>query len=131
MTRGLKWRGPQFQKEVDDDLVRRMGRTVIFLRDETVKGLSRTQSTARSGKSLIGLDPSKPGEFPKRVTGTLRRSIATQVEKVGRKIFGRYGTNVKDYPLALEFGTRRMSARPFLRPVFFGNKGTIRRILLG
>jgi len=131
MTRGVRWRGAQFQKEVDADLVRRMGRTVIFLRDETVKGLSRTQQTKRSGRALAGLDPSKPGEFPKRVTGRLRNSIATQVEKVGRKIIGRYGTNVKDYPLALEFGTRKLKARPFLRPVFFRNKKTIKRILLG
>lgn len=131
MTRGVKWRGPEFQKTIDATLVQRMGRTVIFLRDEVVKGLSRTQQTARSGRALVGLDPSKPGEFPKRVTGTLRRSIATQVQKVSRKIIGRYGTNIKDYPLALEFGTRTIKARPFLRPVFFGNKKTIKRILLG
>ena len=47
---------------------------------ETQKGIteaiSRTQPVARTASgNKIGLDPSKPGEYPKMVTTDLRRSI--------------------------------------------------------
>lgn len=82
---------------------------------------------------------SKPGDAPHVDTGRLRASItwaisegaqqgdqvrgsaATQDDAVGRpdheanRIIAVIGTNVK-YAKPLEFGTRHMSARPFLRP---------------
>jgi len=127
----VNWRGTQFGRSVGNEMERRMGRAVQFLRGETIKGLIRTQPTARSGRSLVGLAPSAPGEFPKRVTSRLFTSISAVVERDARGIVGFYGTNVKDYPLALEFGTSTIKARPFLRPPFFNNKPTIKRILVG
>lgn len=127
----VNWRGARFKRSIDDEMERRMGRAVQFLRGETIKGLNRTQPTARSGRGLVGLAPSAPGEPPKRVTSRLFTSIAAVVERDARGIVGRYGTNVKVYPLALEFGTSRIKARPFLRPPFFNNKPVIRRILVG
>jgi HK97 gp10 family phage protein len=55
---------------------------------------------------------SAPGEAPAIRTGNLRSSIL--VEFVG-PCYRRVGTNV-EYAKYLEFGTRRISARPFLRP---------------
>lgn len=55
---------------------------------------------------------SAPGEAPAIRTGNLRSSIMT--EYVG-KLHQRVGTNV-EYAKKLELGTKRIGARPFLRP---------------
>jgi len=61
----------------------------------------------------VGTYASKPGEVPRVQTGTLRRSITHEMNKL--LPIGRVGTNVK-YSKWLEFGTRRMQPRPFMRP---------------
>ena len=51
-------------------------------------------------------------------TGTMRRSIhAEPVDEFG-ELSVRVGTSIEDppYPFWLEFGTRKMGAKPFLRP---------------
>lgn len=48
-------------------------------------------------------------------TGRLRSSITWEIGQDGTTIVGRVGTNVHYAPY-LELGTRRMRARPFLRP---------------
>lgn len=55
---------------------------------------------------------SAPGQGPAVDTGRLRQSIA--VVKVGDQHY-RIGTNVRYAPL-LEFGTRHIAPRPFMRP---------------
>lgn len=131
MTVRIKWDATKLKTVTANEMVKRVRQAVVFLRSETVKGLNRTQPVIRSGRGKRGLNPSKPGEFPKRVSDTLRNSITTEVKKDNDKIVGRYGTNVKDYPLALEFGTRRgLKARPFLRPPFFDNQDVLKKILV-
>lgn len=48
-------------------------------------------------------------------TGRLRSSISWRIDRVGGQAVGVVGTNVNYAPF-VELGTRRMSARPFLRP---------------
>lgn len=51
-------------------------------------------------------------------TGTLRRSIHTEIVMHGAdRIVAEIGTDV-DYAPHQEFGTRKMAAHPFLRPAF-------------
>ena len=61
----------------------------------------------------VGSYASKPGEVPRVQTGTLRRSITHEMHDT--LPIGRVGTNVI-YGKLLEFGTRRMKPRPFMRP---------------
>ena len=52
-------------------------------------------------------------------SGTMKRSIhAEPVENESGDLSVRIGTNIQDppYPFYLEFGTKRMSPKPFLRP---------------
>ena len=58
---------------------------------------------------------SAPGEPPRKRTGTLQKSIAHEVERESNAIVARVGTKV-DYGRYLEFGTRKMAARPYLQP---------------
>lgn len=73
------------------------------------------------------------GEAKQKVavdTGTLRRSINTKMASGGLSATVAAGTN---YGRFVEFGTRRMGARPFLIPAFEREKpkliAAIRRIL--
>jgi HK97 gp10 family phage protein len=66
-------------------------------------------------------------------TGTVQFHIAYEVEARGDVVEGRVGVEKGEafYGYFLELGTRKMSARPFLRPAVFGNAATIVRIIEG
>jgi len=78
---------------------------------------ARINSRKRAGlkaRSHI-YEPSKPGEPPRKRTGTLQKSIAHEVKREGDQVIARIGSKVP-YAPHLEFGTRKMAARPYLRP---------------
>lgn len=60
---------------------------------------------------------SAPGEPPAIATSGLFKSIKTSVGGEGRKVIGRVGTDQK-HGKPLEFGTKFMAARPWLRISF-------------
>ena len=73
----------------------------------------RTESGG-PGKGKVGSYASAPGEPPRVQTGRLRASYTHELHET--LPIGRAGTNV-EYAKHLEFGTRRMAARPHVRPV--------------
>lgn len=75
-------------------------------------------------KPLAG--PSAPGMPPNTKTGLLRASITTR--QVTYAESWAYGTNV-GYAKFLEFGTRKMAARPFLFPVMTNSKDQINKVV--
>lgn len=48
-------------------------------------------------------------------TGTLRRSINTEVREQGNRVIAQVGPNT-EYAAFIEFGTSRMAAQPYMRP---------------
>ena len=74
--------------------------------------------------SFAGSSPSSPGQPPAVVTGNLKNSITVKKIKVLS-----YVLNVgAEYGLPLEFGTRHMAARPFIRPAVMRFPGRLERI---
>lgn len=69
--------------------------------------------------------PSAPGEPPAVVSGAFRASIHHQVEEEGGHTAGTVGTSLKVYPVALEFGTSKMAARPSAQPALEKNRTNI------
>jgi len=63
-------------------------------------------------------------------TGRLRASLSHEMEKKGDEVIGRVGTNI-EYGVYVEYGTERMSAKPYLRPALENNKGKIKQLLGG
>lgn len=128
----LKWNDAAVFKLTKQEIEQRMGKVSQFLRNEVIKSINISQPTKRTaGGPRIGLDPSKPGDPPKRIEGDLVRSIVEEVEVTDTKIIGRYGSTQTEKAKALEFGTSKMSARPFLRPPLFKNRNRIKRMLAG
>jgi len=58
------------------------------------------------------------------LTGRLRSSITTEIKKAGQGYDGRIGTNVFYAPY-VEFGTKRMSAKPYLFPAMKESRSDI------
>lgn len=78
------------------------------LRTEVVEQLTQPGRGQRYGRHIA----SAPGDSPAVDGGRLWQSIvALKVDQFRWRV----GTNV-EYALYLEFGTRRMAPRPFLRP---------------
>ena len=126
----VKWNGGAIFSSTKRDLVTRMGHVTQFLRNEVIKSINTSQPTKRTASgNRYGLNPSKPGAPPKRVHGDLVKSIVTEVETKSTAVVGKYGSTQTKKALALEFGTSKMAARPFLRPPLFKNRDLIKRML--
>lgn len=136
----VKWDDSKFKAEVHKATTKR-----LVVAAETVRGNAvRSMGSGKDGYRKYYRTKAKkehwssgPGDPPHVDTGRLRASLtwmisegteqgnavkapATQDDAVGRpdresrRIVAVIGTNVK-YAAALEFGTRYMAARPFLR----------------
>ncbi|MEY5098720.1 MAG: hypothetical protein RJA36_1439 [Pseudomonadota bacterium] len=75
---------------------------------------------------------SKPGEPPRKRTGTLQKSVGHEVFYDLRydQVTVRAGTNVP-YGRFLEYGTRKMAARPWLRPGMVEYLPRFRGVVMG
>jgi HK97 gp10 family phage protein len=73
----------------------------------------RTIQVERAAKRLCPVD-----------TGRLRASITSTVAVDAQGLYGIVGTNVT-YAAHVEFGTRNMAARPFLRPALADAAGAL------
>lgn len=110
-------------KEVVDSIEKvasqRMLEAVNVVRNQTLETLSGSR-TGRTYK-VPGTDrtytASAPGQPPAQASGELRQSIKTSVRGEGKKLIGLVGSDSK-HAAPLEFGTRNMAARPWLRVSF-------------
>lgn len=137
------WDGDSIQNSSYEKIVRSMQRVAFYLEKVAKKKVSRRNAPrVRVGRSgMRGLNPSKEGESPKLVTGTLRSNISGQVIKERDKVIGVLGVRkgpAEKYARRLEKGfvgkdsrgrTVNQGKRPFLRPTVAENKGKIMKEL--
>jgi hypothetical protein len=137
MPARTEWYGDRIKADMRDRMERNMRQALLYLQGETRRLINRGQPTKRSGRSVVGLAPSRPGEPPKRLTGRLIQSIAIKVKPSKRVIKGTYGSNLV-YARRLELGFTgtdargrnvRQRPRPYLRRALIDNKATVARIL--
>lgn len=105
---------PQLRKRLPaavDAVVQKTAAEVEKNAKEAMEGPKhgRTYRVSKTGKAHTA---SAPGEAPAIDTGLLHSSIMHYSEGVGKASVDVYA----DYGRDLEFGTRKMAARPFLRP---------------
>lgn len=87
-------------------LARRLGLAMEYVASQARVLVNRGQAVKKGTGGRIGLDPSKPGEQPKKLTGKLQRSIRGKVSREGGKLRGVLGTNTV-YARALEYGVNK------------------------
>jgi hypothetical protein len=115
--------------KIDDTIRDRMQEAVNEVRSKTLETLSGTR-TGRIYKvpgTNTYYTASSPGEAPAQATGDLRESIKTEIEGEGEKTVGMVGTDMKKGPM-LEYGTKNMAARPWLRRSFEESEGKVKEI---
>ena len=89
------------------------------------QGVKSGVTYSRGGKTSRR---SAAGEPPATDTGFLVKNIALKIDTDG------LGVSVEsraDYSLALEFGTSKMAARPFMQPALESNRNKIRQLEKG
>lgn len=119
-----------FEKRLDLELMARMETACIYAEGRVKDALSQTGSgtTYRiEGRHHVA---SAPGEAPTVLTGDLRASLDHWVAKLGREIVGIVSVGT-EYAPYLEFGTRKMAPRPFMRKTIYQALPVIWRIIKG
>tara|TARA_R110000824_G_scaffold5263_6_gene24444 strand:+ start:1401 stop:2030 length:630 start_codon:yes stop_codon:yes gene_type:complete len=104
--------------------------TKILLNKNKGKKVTRNRATGRFQKSA--LSRSKPGEVPFLQTGDLRKFIAVEgARTLLGEFFAKVGPSppTDKYGIALEFGTKNMAPRPFLRPAFDNTREAIEKLI--
>jgi len=100
-------------------------------------GRSRSQKKAKVIRS-------KHGQYPHVETGILKNNISHYVARRKNKVIGYLGVRLSaatapiysgdnngGYAFALEYGTSKMKARPYLRPTVLNNRRQLSRIVGG
>lgn len=106
-------RNPEFQKIIRRNVEKAVDRASIKFQARVKRELSRSGSGVHyPGQRTRS---SAPGEPPAAQTGALRLSIQVDRTRLESELRNRIGTSL-DYGRYLEFGTRHMAARPYLRP---------------
>lgn len=117
-------------KAISDNASRKMLEAVNKVRNQTLE----TLSGQRSGRTYYvpgtkrTYTASSPGQPPAIATSDLFKSIKTSIEGKGDEIIGKVGTDL-EYGKYLEFGTKKMAARPWLKISF--DKAGVKAILGG
>lgn len=106
-----------FFRAIDAGASRAVGRAAAVVQRGIVNSFGRSGSGGGPIGRVTNI-PSAPGSPPNVQTGHLRNSIAFNIKS---PIRAAVGTNV-EYGYWLEFGTTKMLARPFLRPIVMNRR---------
>lgn len=109
-------------KSLTDDVVKMAGQ-VVYVGSDLIRASAVRSITAGSisGKGHI---PSKPGEAPNNDTGVLKDHITNQlVSPLTAEV-----RSDAPYAAALETGTSKMAARPYMRPARDAEAPKIQRL---
>ena len=120
-----------FRRKTFEEVAKNMQVATVFVRDRVKEKLNRGQPTRiTAGGTIIGLDPSLPGEPPKKITSQLQNSIRQRVVSTVNSVTGLIGSDLKK-AAALELGNREgtLKPRPYLRPTLMEQRRKILRIL--
>lgn len=127
----IAWYGENFLRMTTAELQKGFTKAGVYFTSKTRGYLNTSQPyqrTKRTGRH-IGLAPSRPGEFPRKLSGQLQRSITWTLDK--KKLVLTVGSNLQEYPSMLETGTRFMRPRPWLTLAFAKEKNKIGRTIAG
>ena len=117
------------EKEVVQGAKSRMQSSVQLVRKTAVESIQRGVKTGQTYKKYNPKrehTASAAGQPPATDTGFLVQNITTDVRSQGTKVIGEIIASTP-YAKALEFGTRKMAARPYLNPALRANKKKIQR----
>ncbi len=119
----------KFFTDVEKELHKRLTKIGVYFTSQERGFLNVSQPYKRSGNNYKGLDPSSPGDFPKKLSGQLQKSMTWELNK--KELSVTCGSNLKPYPAYLESSTKWMQARPWLTLGFEKTKDQLGKIAVG
>jgi len=134
-----RWNSEAVERRAMEEMKRRMTRATLLLVGDTKRLLTVGQPVKRSGRTLVGLDPSTAPDPPRKVSSRLFQSITNAVVARGKEVVGYVGSNV-EYARRQELGFMgtdslgrnvHQAARPFLRRSLRENIGKVVKALGG
>ncbi|MBP3955395.1 hypothetical protein J8F10_08890 [Gemmata sp. G18] len=116
------------QRSIEAELVKGLFASAKKVEGEAKRSITDGQKTGRVyTRRTVTHQASAPGEAPASDTGRLVNSINSSVDGLDGVVVA--GGGIVDYARSLEFGTSKMSARPFMFPALEKSKGWIRERL--
>ena len=76
----LEWNGSDAEAKVRKAVLRRIRGASGILQGQAKVGMSISQPTTGAGRKKRGLSPSRPGEYPKKITGHERRNVMKEID---------------------------------------------------
>ena len=133
---GFNWRGKEYKRQMERHLGRNLDSAAIMLSAKIKESFGSSGVTGtRSGatKAQRAANRSEPWGPPNVDTGHLKRNVGYDTP-VGRPFTRRVGTGIGNmmsvgYAMWLEFGTRKMLPRPFLRTAMSRFGAQIRKMI--
>lgn len=133
MTKNFKWHGDKILKKINDRAETALEKTAVLITNRAKESMTEPKSGKRvpPGQGSRGGHPwqkrqrSAPGQPPAVQTGQLRASV-TYIKP--RPLTRHIGTNVK-HGRYMEFGTRNILPRPWLRPAFDREKDKLAKFM--
>ncbi len=120
----------EFMDEVTKDLVKKFTKAGIYFTSALRGHLNVAQPYKRSERgNYKGSSPSAPGQFPKKLSGSLQKSMTWDLDK--KKLVLTCGSNLKGYPSILQHGNKYIQSRPWLTLGFDLEQATISKIITG
>lgn len=131
----LNWHGGEAELVIKGEAGKRIRAAAIWFSARLKEKMSRGQSTRipkhrkgyRGHLGKIGLDPSKPGEYPKVVYKNEVKSITYNFDD--KSATAQVGTSMKGYPGIQELRANTNQRRPWLSNGVRDFLGGIRKIL--
>lgn len=129
------WKGETVMASLRSTSLQNLREASIFLKgmiQETLTG-NRSGRVYKVPRTKQNYTASAPGEPPAVRLGDLKRAISHKVNKakltavVGPRLIGQ--NPKKQYPVWLEFGTKKMAPRPFMAPTIQRHKNTVIQIM--
>lgn len=112
--------------QVDANLNRKIARALNVYSEALRSEVYDTLERSKVGRGVFWpgnrVPSSVPGDAPARQTGRLQESIAVTKRATPTELAAQVGPRPRafqgqpPYPVFLEFGTRKMAPRPFMRP---------------
>ena len=134
----MTWDDSAFMAKFNGWLGRNLDKAAIFLQKDISRsfpGVDKPEGQKGAAtKAQRHANRSNPGEIPHVDTGHLKRNVGYEPGKkkdtrwIGTGLGGR---DKVSYAAALEFGTSKMDARPYLDVAIKRNRGVLMRILTG
>lgn len=116
----VKWHGREYIRQTE----RTAEQKLSSFCDRICTDIKRDMTKPKSGKQGKQTTASAPGESPARQTGHLVGSITHK--RIG-KMREKLGTSIP-YGLYLELSTKKMAARPWLRPALSRARANFRQL---